>query len=305
MLYGKSKASLLNESESLTGDGTILAVPLYLFADSGFIFAALMHTRIKKYIAVSSLLSLLCLTAAAQRREVSVKGTVRDKETGRLLSGATIADINDGTLTLSNDSGQYTISVKDGDHLVFSYISYHSDTFTIDGIFNRQLLDVSLQKRSNQLAPVEVTAQRPDYTKDSMERRYWFGSIMDERKTHGLGAVASPISGLYDALSKRQKRKWRFQKIYDSFEEQHYIESRMPPLVVKQLTGLDGDSLDVFMYWYNPAYIFVRNATDYELYSDIKSAGQRFRLVNWNDIKSPAPIRLQDDEENSEKPAAE
>ncbi|GAA4303725.1 carboxypeptidase-like regulatory domain-containing protein [Compostibacter hankyongensis] len=233
---------------------------------------------------------------AAAQSPVSLIGTIRDQDTKTPLRMASIhvRGTSDGTLT--DSAGNYSIQALPGRWLVFSYLGYYADSVQINSLFPRQRLDIELRKNPYNLAEVEIRGRRIDYSRDSAQRRNLFGDVLDEQKTHGLGAVFSPVSGLYDAFSGRQKRKWRFQKEYAAYEQQKFTESRIRPGQVEILTGLKGDSLDMFMYWYRPSYLFVRRATDYEIFSDIKAAVARFRRLDWKQIKSPAPIRLQSDE---------
>lgn len=230
-------------------------------------------------IVIISLLVTAQQAVAQKEREVSIIGRVYDADTHEPLFRATVLDINTGMGAQTDSSGFYKISAFNNNNIVFSYLGYFSDTSIINALFLRQKLDIALHKNKYSIAPVEIIGHRPDYSYDSVQRRYWFANALDEQKVRGLGAVEHPISALYDALSGRQKRLWRFQKDYQQYEERLYIESRIRPGQIEQLFGLKGDSLNAFMIWYNPSYVFVRNATDYQLLEDVKHAIDLFRHV--------------------------
>lgn len=216
---------------------------------------------------------------AQQSRSVSVIGRVYDADTHQALAGASVQNISAGTGALTDSSGTYRINANDYNHLVFSYVGYFPDTSQINALYLHQRLDIGLHKNKFSIAPVEVIGQKIDYGRDSLNRNYWFGDAAGAEKTRGWGAVEHPISALYDALSGRQKRLWRFQKDYRAFEKRKYIESRVRPGQIETLFGLKGDSLDAFLIWYNPPYDFVRQATDYILLEDIKHSIAIFRKV--------------------------
>ena len=213
----------------------------------------------------------------AAQRKVSVIGKVIDGEHHQPLTGVSVLNISKGTGALSDSSGKYQITATDFDRLVFSYLGYRSDTVQINALYQRQVIDITLQKNEFSIQPVDIWGRRPDYARDSAERREWFSGALNEDKTNGWGAVAHPISALYDALSGRQKRLWRFQKDYKAFEQQKYINARVHPKQITELFDLEGDSLKAFLLWYKPSYYFVRQASDYDLLVDIKAAVQRFR----------------------------
>lgn len=225
-----------------------------------------------------SLLFFLPLKAQ-QPRQVTVKGRVFDADSHVPLPRASVVNINTGEVQLTDSTGNFEIEAKDFNKIVFTYVGYFPDTSQINALYLRQLLDIGLHKNKYSIAPVEIIGHKPDYSFDSVQRRYWFDGALDQQKTRGLDAVMHPISGLYDALSGRQKRLWRFQKDYKAFEERKYIQSRVRPGQIELLFGLKGDSLDQFIQWYQPPYAFVRQATDYQLLEDIKRAVALFRKV--------------------------
>ncbi len=234
----------------------------------------------RPYLILSILPLLLTFwgNVTAQRR-VSIIGQVTDAESEKPLFRVSVYNISKGTGTMTDSAGNYKIEAYDYNRLVFSYIGYANDTVQVNALYERQVINVFLHKNKYSFAPVDIIGQRPDYARDSAERRSWFSDALDQNKTRGLGAVSHPITALYDALSGRQKRLWRFQKDYKAFEQQKYIASRIHPKQIEDLFHLKGDSLKAFLLWYNPSYIFVRNSTDYELLVDIKRAVKLFRKV--------------------------
>ncbi|HEX5553500.1 MAG TPA: carboxypeptidase-like regulatory domain-containing protein [Chitinophagaceae bacterium] len=229
----------------------------------------------------------------AQARKVSIIGRVYDADTHQALFRASVQNISTGEGTLTDSTGAFRISASDYNHIVISYLGYRADTSRVNGLYLRQRLDIALHKNKYSIAPVEIIGQRIDYGRDSAERNYWFADALGQQKTRGLDAVEHPISALYDALSGRQKRLWRFQKDYKEFEKRKYIASRVRPGQIQQLFGLKADSLKAFMIWYNPSYAFVRSATDYQLLEDIKHSVALFRQVY---KKNPALLPEQDED---------
>jgi len=231
-----------------------------------------------------SILSLIFLSSFFQKgwgqeRKVEIVGQITDAEDGSPIRGVSIYNLRKGALAISDEEGKYKITATDYNRIVFSFIGYFSDTIRINGLYNKQRIDVQLHKNNYSFAPVEIFGDRPNYAADSAKRREWFAGTLDQGKTSGLDAISHPISALYDAISGRQKRIWRFQKDYEAYEQQKYINSRIRPRQLEDLFHLKGDSLQAFLLWYDPGYYFVRKATDYELLLDIKRAVAHFRRV--------------------------
>lgn len=83
-----------------------------------------------------------------------VKGTVRDA-TGTTLPGVSVMVKGTKLVTQTNSSGQYGITAKAGDVLVFSYIGYEKLELTVG---NQATLDVVLKTSAQELNTVVVTA---------------------------------------------------------------------------------------------------------------------------------------------------
>lgn len=223
-----------------------------------------------------------------QSRTVTIIGHVYDAKTHQALLRASVLNINTGAGTLTDSTGSFRINANGNNRIVFSYLGYFSDTSQINALYLHQKLDIALRKNNFSIAPVEIIGQRIDYGQDSARRNYWFEDALGQQKTRGWSAAEHPISALYDALSGRQKRLWRFQKDYKAFEERKYIESRVLPGQIQQLFGLKDDSLDAFMLWYSPPYEWVRDASQYSLLEDIKHSIAVFRQVYIKDSSYPA-----------------
>ena len=67
--------------------------------------------------------TLLSLGAWAQKE--SIKGTVRDAK-GNPLEGVTVKDANSKAVTLTNNTGSYSINAKANDVLEFSFIGFET-----------------------------------------------------------------------------------------------------------------------------------------------------------------------------------
>ncbi|MCX2583555.1 SusC/RagA family TonB-linked outer membrane protein [Pedobacter sp. MR22-3] len=83
-----------------------------------------------------------------------IKGTVKD-EKGITLPGVTVVIKGTKTGTQTNASGQYSISAKAGDVLVFSFIGYQNKEVTVG---TESTVDVSMGADSKNLETVVVTA---------------------------------------------------------------------------------------------------------------------------------------------------
>ena len=108
----------------------------------------------------------------------NLTGTVTD-ETNMPVPGANVVIQNTTTGTSTDFDGNYSITVKNGDVLEFSYIGYAKKSVTING---QQTLDVVLAEDASQLEEVVVVG---------------YGS---QKKSDITGSVSSVKSSLSDTV---------------------------------------------------------------------------------------------------------
>lgn len=100
--------------------------------------------------------SSLTLGMTIQQQQ-QIKGTVRDANGA--VAGVTVTVKGTAISTLTDDKGQYTISAKVGDELVFSYVGYASSTMTITkSNVNGVPLNIVLQEDTTTLKEVTINA---------------------------------------------------------------------------------------------------------------------------------------------------
>lgn len=212
------------------------------------------------------------LTGQCQRVEIS--GYVKDSLTQAPLYPATIYNKTLLVAAHTDSTGYYIISAHYGDVLTFSYLGYSTEEYKVPFGLSNIMHTVQMTPKSEQLQAVTILGLTP-YQADSLDRIKTFKNYLDKPR-YGFLSDASVGTGVglslnLDYFSKESRRKRRFHKMYFKFEQDAFIDSRYTPELVKKLTGLEGDSLTMFLYRYKPAYDFTRYATDLEFWSWIIS----------------------------------
>lgn len=75
---------------------------------------------------LSSIIILILLSAGLSAQELTLKGSVVDKNTGEPLVGATVKDVTSNTEVITDFDGNFALQVSKADfkQLTISYISY-------------------------------------------------------------------------------------------------------------------------------------------------------------------------------------
>lgn len=98
-------------------------------------------------------MSFLLLPAKSMAQERMIQGTVTDAATNEPLIGASIAVKGSTVGTVTNATGNFSLSVSSGATLVFSYVGYETQEIAVG---NQQVLQVKLIEDTEKLAEVVV-----------------------------------------------------------------------------------------------------------------------------------------------------
>ncbi len=88
------------------------------------------------------LTGLFLITSSLLAQEMTITGVVSDASTGDVLPGVTVAIKNTTSGTITTPDGNYTLTAKSGDALIFSFIGYTTQEIVIT---TQEKLDVALQ----------------------------------------------------------------------------------------------------------------------------------------------------------------
>ena len=107
-------------------------------------------------------------------------------------------------------------------------------------------------------------------------KEYNSQGIYGNGKTSVLGAVTSPLNGLYDLLGSGPKQARRFQKYSKTELEQREIDRRFTKRLIRQSINLRDDQAQPFMNAYRPTYANIKKWNDYDLVNYIKRSAADF-----------------------------
>lgn len=151
----------------------------------------------RKILSISyglALLLLLSMEGQAQTRTLT--GTVVSEADGMPIPGVSVLDKTNQTGTATDMDGNYSIGVTDNTVLVFSFIGFASQEYTVG---NRSRLDVELSEDASELNEVVVTAL--GLTKEKRKLGYAVSTInsdvMDKaREPNVANSLIGQVAGL-------------------------------------------------------------------------------------------------------------
>lgn len=185
------------------------------------------------------------------------------------MQGVTITNTSNNTFVFTDQEGNFSILAKTGERVAFSCPGYKTEIHVVIPELNGIRLRFAMKMMNYELKEVIIKRQYDTkYQADSAERRSIYKRALGREKG---GSIFSPVTLLADKLSKKSKDLYRFQRNYETWENDRFIESRYTPDLVKSLTGLSGDTLAAFMNGYVMPYDYARSASELELKMWIRS----------------------------------
>ena len=225
------------------------------------------------------LLCLLTITVKCFSQEKTVAGIVFDKNSKDRIASVNIRNINTGVSVYNSLKGEFKISAKEGDQLVFTREFYYPDTIKVQ---NNAAVAIYMAPKAIQLNEVTIhdSLQNPEMRLAAKRREYSkaYGSLAydDFLSTSPGGGAGLSIDALFNSLSQSGRNAKHLRQMIDNDYRQDVIDSRFNRTLVAKITGLKDEKLTDFMFRYRPGYYTTKNATDYEFISSIRANLRRY-----------------------------
>jgi len=198
--------------------------------------------------------------------QVVIKGMVR--ETG--AAGDPIADVRvvnvytDQELMTPAD-GAFSLPATVGQLLEFRKPGYKTGYLRIVS-GDIRFYNMVLENVVHELPGVAVRSYQTDFQKDSIKYHTLYKKQLNTDPVTGWRAVQSPFT----ALSRDNRNLIRFQHEFEFLEHLKFVDFTFNEKVIRNLTGLSGDSAKAYIRAFRPSYEALRGMKEYDFYAYIK-----------------------------------
>lgn len=206
----------------------------------------------------------------------SIRGEVVDGNDGKPMANVAVINVYNNSGYTTGDDGRFLVTANKSELIEFRKLGYKIARVRIPAGSVPEYFKIILQRGPIELPEVNIAGRAKDYKSDSLR----FHDIYKHELEFPTMSTLDMIQHPFTALSKTNRQIWHFQKEYERFQKEKYIDYTFNEKLVTNLTGLAGDSLERYMRYYRPAYEQLRNMSDYSFYSYIKQTVYRYRLAN-------------------------
>ena len=230
------------------------------------------------------LLLLVGTAAVTYAQQWKLKGTLYDISKKIPLDGVSVMSTS-GAGTATDSMGNYTITVKSGDSVWFSYLGKPTAKYAVDKLQDQTQFNYSLHVYSQALPMAFVRAR--SYRNDSLENRQTYAKVFNFNKPNplnsiniGAGGVGMDPNEIINMFRfKRNRSILALQNRLLEEEQTKFVDYRFSKTIIKKLTGMSPEQITVFMNKYRPSYEFTAMANDLEFYNYILQCYKRAKAL--------------------------
>jgi len=232
------------------------------------------------------ILLLLCFLFCSDiAGALTIKGRVYDVKNNKPIADAEVMNIYTNESLITDSTGNFIIHVEKGQLVEFRKLGYNIARVRIESEMIAPFYNIGMKEGAIELSEVQIWQRgKGTWKVDSARTAETYKQAIEHYKLEGFDVIQHP----FDALSKRNRQIWAFQKRYEAFEKEKFIDYVFNERLIAQLTKLGSDSMQVYMRLYRPMYGQIKSWTDYEFYDYIKKSVAEFRRYDmFNMEKEP------------------
>jgi hypothetical protein len=214
------------------------------------------------------------------QQEMNINGILYRKNTADRIAQATVSDMQNQVIMMSDELGGFTIKTAKGDTLLFKRTGYMPLKQVVTGP-----ADIAVYMQPIiQLQEVVIKGESPKKELNDIKDVYRSKGIYFDGKPPWIAFIVSPLTAFYELFSADGKHARHFAQFSKNEMEAIEVDRRYTREFVKRVTGLTDTDVVKFMQQYRPSYEDMMAWNDYDLISHIKQY-----LVYFNKHKDGIP----------------
>jgi hypothetical protein len=235
-------------------------------------------------IRLSLLLLLLVSAGSVMSQQDTLKSQIKIVGTAFEDNGLYISDlliINERTYTghFGNTDGSFKVYSEKNDTLIFGALGYNSFKVSFaDSAYKEEYqLRITLTKLEYNIGEAEIIAQRDlDDIQRDIEK---LGYTDKDYRTTGANALSSPITFLYEALSRREQSKRLVIKMENDDRRRELLKELFAKYADYEIIDLEMHEFDDFVTYLNISDDFLKASSQYDFVIYVKAKFSHFKTL--------------------------
>ena len=251
-----------------------------------------------KYLAVFFFTLLSTLLFAQEKEEsATIKGLIKDDNTGVLLANVNIINVNTVKGAVTNDKGEFSLMAFANDTLHISILGYKSIKVKVtnDWIKNKTTT-IQLTQKAYALEEVVVrpyiltgylevdaklipTRENYRYSISGLTEGYEAGEYSPNAFGRVLGSIFNPADMLYNFFGKKPKELRRLKEMKKDDTVKNLLASKFDRETISALLGVTKSEIAEIMERCNYSEAFVKSANDLQIMDAISACYEEYKIL--------------------------
>lgn len=218
--------------------------------------------------------------------QIILSGTVYDSSKVNYIPGVKVMN-NAGRFTYSDSMGKYSIPVSERDSITFSFRNKSTQKFAVHTVTDPDHFDISIMVpyKGKYSTMKEVIVHTRSYREDSIENRQAYAKIYNFQKPtlqtsiSPSGVPGADVDEIINMFRFRRNKSMRkFQLRLEADEQEKYVSYRFNKTLIKRITHLEGEQLNMFMMRFRPTYEFTSQADELTFNQYILNCSYQYKI---------------------------
>lgn len=227
----------------------------------------------------------------------TIKGIIKDDNSGVLLSNVNIINVNTVKGALTNDKGEFSLMAFANDTLHISILGYKSIKVKVtnDWIKNKTTT-IQLTQKAYALEEVVVrpyvltgyleidaklipTRENYRYSISGLTEGYEAGEYSPNAFGRVLGSIFNPADMLYNFFGKKPKELRRLKEMKKDDTVKNLLASKFDRETISALLGVTKSEIAEIMERCNYSEAFVKSANDLQIMDAISACYEEYKIL--------------------------
>jgi hypothetical protein len=218
-------------------------------------------------------------------QERSIYGNVSDPFTNKGIGDISLINTRSGEKVNTNTKGDFYLRAQKGDSIIISTLGYKRKGLKFDGIqrhvsiLTKQEAIVLQELIVTEKSTAELNKEIAAYLKDPQNAKTIRKEILSRTLNTNVSqpGIGISIDALYDLFSKEGKAYRKLADLQFEDTKQFYADLKYNKTLVRLITKLEEEDLNIFMKMCKPSQAFILAATDYDMTHKIFECLSEFR----------------------------
>ncbi|MDB5123658.1 MAG: hypothetical protein JWP94_1787 [Mucilaginibacter sp.] len=213
----------------------------------------------KKYF----LVVLILLATGPAMAQSLLKGTVYESGSNNRMPNVFIRNNNNKQITITDNSGNFSIKAETGNLIIFDSPGFISDTLYLIDLTSKKVVMVT---KTIALREVSISS-----TRQAFDPHKEYPEIYTKSKVY----IMSPTSW----FSKEGRDARKLKRYFVTEEQQRHVDAVFTRAYVGSIVPLKGRDLEDFMTLYRPSYAFIRGNNSESLAVYINDSYKKYQAL--------------------------